>query len=105
MAEGQVASIIRPLEILGEKSRGCYVLAGVAADTWQYGRHDKHVDPLFEELVKLTSLPSPIVFLSLDGDHKHLHRKFNAVPSARIFATQQVTFMTEPVQDCKILKS
>ncbi|HKN81786.1 MAG TPA: hypothetical protein VJW17_00045 [Pyrinomonadaceae bacterium] len=62
-----------------------YVLAVLAGFTWRAGRNDKHIDQLFNELTNLSKLPSPIVFLSLDGPHSYLLIKIQAIPGAKVF--------------------
>ena len=56
-----------------------YVLGVLAGYTWRDGRNEKHIEPLFEELVNIPELPSPIVFLSLDLQHGYLLPKFAGI--------------------------
>ncbi|HYV13637.1 MAG TPA: M48 family metalloprotease [Pyrinomonadaceae bacterium] len=72
-----------------EGSDACvYVLAAAAGFTWKNGQSGKHVNALFQELVKLKDLPAPIVFLSLDGQHGYLIPTMRAISGARLFATE-----------------
>ena len=59
-------------KVIDDPEFSVYVLAVVAGFTWRNGVNDKHVVPLFEDLVKLQGLPSPIVFLSLDYPNNYL---------------------------------
>lgn len=64
-----------------------YVLAVTAGFTWHEGRNDKHLGPLFEDLSEKVSLPSPIVFLPLEGEHAYLLDRISRVAGAQVFAT------------------
>lgn len=66
-------------------SEHVYVLAVLAGYSWQEGVSAKHLQPLFEDLVQITVLPSPLVFLSLDMEHGELLPKIRAVPGAAIY--------------------
>jgi len=62
-----------------------YVLAVAAGITLRNGKYAKHVGPLFEELSKLTVLPDPMIFLSLDGEQAHMREKINRIEGAPIY--------------------
>lgn len=62
-----------------------YVLAVAASITLQNGQYAKHVGPLFEALSKLTVLPDPMIFLSLDGTHAHMRDKVTRIQGAPIY--------------------
>jgi Zn-dependent protease with chaperone function len=64
-----------------------YVLAVAAAFTWKNGISGKHVDQLFGNLNTVSSMPSPILVLSLDGEHAHLLGTICRVPRATLVAT------------------
>ena len=66
-------------------SEHVYVLAVLAGYTWQEGVSAKHLDPLWEDLVQITGLPTPIVFISLDIQFGELLPKIGAVPGAAIY--------------------
>ena len=66
-------------------SERVYVLAVLAGYTWQEGVSAKHLDPLFEDLVQITGLPTPIVFISLDIQFGELLPKIKAVSGAEIY--------------------
>ena len=61
-----------------------YVLAVLAGNSWKDGRNDKHLEPLFEDLMNITILPSPLVFVPLDLNLELLP-KVSAVPDALIY--------------------
>lgn len=65
-----------------------YVLAVAASITLRNGNYAKHVGPLFEELSKLTVLPDPMVFLSLDGTHANMRERISRIQGALIFREQ-----------------
>src|SRR6185369_1414893 len=65
-----------------------YVLAVTAGITLRNGKYAKHIRPLFEELSKLTVLPDPMVFLSLDGQHANLRDKISRIQGAPIYREQ-----------------
>lgn len=68
-----------------EGSDSVYVLAFLAGYTWHNGRSEKHLEPLFQDLMNITALPSPLVFLSLDMNHIELLPKIKAIPDAAIY--------------------
>lgn len=74
-------------KVIEEPDTTVYVLGVMAGYTWSNGRSEKHVDLLFEELGKLNVLPSPVVFLSLDGEFHYLQRVLSSVDGALMFAT------------------
>ncbi|HEU4510657.1 MAG TPA: hypothetical protein VFR78_20675 [Pyrinomonadaceae bacterium] len=76
-------------KVIEEPDTTVYILAVIAAYTWRDGRNEKHVDLLFEELGRLTVLPSPIIFLSLDGHYQHLQKVLSSVDGAQVFATAE----------------
>jgi hypothetical protein len=63
------------------------VLAVMAAFTWKDGQNGLHIDQLFEDLSANVDLPSPLVVLSLDGEHGDLIAPISSVPGAQVFAT------------------
>ena len=65
-----------------------YVLAVTASVTLRNERYAKHVGPLFEELSKLTTLPEPMVFLSLDGKHANMRERISRIQGAPIYRQQ-----------------
>ena len=74
-------------KVIQEPDTTVYVLGVMAGYTWSNGRSEKHVDLLFEELGQLNVLPSPVVFLSLDGEFHYLQRVLSSVDGALMFAT------------------
>ena len=74
-------------KVIEEPDTTVYVLGVMAAYTWSNGRSEKHVGLLFEELGKLDVLPSPLVYLSLDGDYFYLQKVLSSVDGAQMFAT------------------
>lgn len=74
-------------KVTEEPDTTVYVLAVIAGFTWSNGRSEKHVDLLFQELGQLTALPSPLVFLSLDGEYQYLQRILSSVDGAQVYAT------------------
>ena len=64
-----------------------YVLAVNAEFTWQNGRSEKNIDALFNELSARINIPSPYVFLSLEGEHAYLLPFIIRIPGAQLFAT------------------
>jgi Zn-dependent protease with chaperone function len=81
----QAAFLVR--KALGSSSSSIYVLAALVGFTWRDGSNDKHVGLLFRELVRIPGLPTPIVFLSLDGEHSYLLPKLAEIDGAQLFAT------------------
>lgn len=77
-------------KVIDESEFSIYVLAVLAGYTWREGRNEKHIEPLFEELVNIPELPSPIAFLSLDLQHGYLLPKFAGTEGAELFATEDV---------------
>lgn len=77
-------------KLVDDSDFSIYVLGVLAGFTWRDGRNDKHVDALFEELVNISDLPSPMVFLSLDGQHGYLLQKLALIEGAQLFATEDV---------------
>lgn len=73
-------------KVIEEPDTTVYVLGVMAAYTWSNGRSEKHVDLLFDELGKLNVLPSPLVFLSLDGEYQSLQKVLSSVDGAQLFA-------------------
>lgn len=67
-----------------EGADSVYVLAVFAGYSWKDGQNAKHLEPLFHDLMNVTALPSPLVFLSLDLNHL-MHPKISAVPDALIY--------------------
>jgi Zn-dependent protease with chaperone function len=61
-----------------------YVLAVVAAYTWKNGQNAKHLDALFADLMNVTSLPTPTIFVSLDVK-PNLISKIVRVPGAAVY--------------------
>ena len=74
-------------KVIEEPDTTVYVLGVIAAYTWSNGRSEKHVDLLFHELNQLIVLPSPLVFLSLDGDYAYLQKVLSSVDGAQVYAT------------------
>ena len=68
-----------------DEAGSVYVLAFLAGNSWKDGRNDKHLEPLFNDLVNIKALPSPLIFLSLDLNHGELLPKISAVPEALIY--------------------
>jgi Zn-dependent protease with chaperone function len=68
-----------------EGSNRVYVLAVLAGYSWNEGVSGKHLEPLFDDLSQVTSLPSPLVTLPLDVVHGDLLPKFKAVREASIY--------------------
>ena len=68
-----------------EGADSVYVLAFFAGYTWNEGRSEKHLEPLFADLMNMTALPSPLVFLPFDLNHLDLLPKVSAVPGALIY--------------------
>ena len=62
-----------------------YVLAFRVGYTWNEGRSDKHLGPLFIDLMNITALPAPPVLLCFDLKHLDLLPKVSAVPGALIY--------------------
>jgi Zn-dependent protease with chaperone function len=81
----EAAYLVRK-EVAGTDSK-LYVLAIAAAFTWKNGVSGRHVDELFRNLDTVTSMPSPILVLSLDGEHAHLLDIICRVPGAKLVAT------------------
>jgi hypothetical protein len=77
-------------KVVDDSDFAIYVLGVLAGFTWRDGRNDKHIDALFEELVNISGLPSPMVFLSLDGQHGYLLQKLAMIEGAQLFATEDV---------------
>ena len=84
----RAAYLVRKL--IDDSEFSIYVLGVLAAYTWREGRNEKHLEPLFEELVNIPELPSPIAFLSLDLQHGYLLPKFAGTEEAELFATEDV---------------
>ena len=61
-----------------------YVLAVVAGYTWREGQSAKHLEPLFEQLLNIPDLPSPMTFVSLDGEHSYLLPKLSRIEGAQL---------------------
>jgi Zn-dependent protease with chaperone function len=76
-------------KVIEEPDTTVYVLGVMAAYTWSNGQSGKHVDLLFQELGKLTVLPSPLVFLSLDGEYFYLQKVLSSVDGAQVYATAE----------------
>jgi hypothetical protein len=68
-----------------EGTDSVYVLAFLAGYSWHNGQNAKHLEPLFQDLMNITVLPFPLVFLSLDMNHGELLPKISAVPDALIY--------------------
>ena len=66
-----------------------YVLAVNTGFTWRNGRSEQNTRALFDELSAKVELPSPSVFLSLDGEHAYLLNDLSRVAGAEIFATTE----------------
>jgi len=62
-----------------------YVLAVLAGYSWHEGRSDKHIGLLFNDLATVNNLPTPIVFLSLDGQHSYLLPKIKPIAGAQVY--------------------
>ena len=77
-------------KVIDDSEVSIYVLAVLAGYTWRDGRNEKHLEPLFEELVNIPELPSPIAFLSLDLQHSYLLPKFAGTEGAELFATEDI---------------
>lgn len=74
-------------KVIEEPDTTVYILGVIAGYTWRNGQSAKHVDLLFQELGQLTVLPSPLVFLSLDGEYQYLQRVFSSLDGAYVYAT------------------
>lgn len=81
----QAAFLVR--KVFGSSGSSIYVLAALAGFTWRDGRNDKHIGPLFDELVRIPDLPAPLVFVSLDGEHSYLLPRLAEISGAQLFAT------------------
>ena len=57
----------------------------LAGFSWHEGHSDKHIGLLFDDLATVSNLPSPIVFLSLDGQHSYLLPKIKPIAGAQIY--------------------
>lgn len=68
-----------------EGTDSVYVLAFFAGNTWHEGRNGKHLEPLFNDLMNIAVLPTPLVFLPFDMKHLELHPKVRAVPESLIY--------------------
>jgi Zn-dependent protease with chaperone function len=68
-----------------EGADSVYVLAFLAGYSWNNGQNAKHLEPLFNDVMNITALLSPLVFLSLDLNHLELLPKISAVPDALIY--------------------
>ena len=74
-------------KVLEGSEQPLYVLAVAAAYSWREGVSAKHIEPLFEDLSEKVNLPSPVVVLSLDGEHAHLVGRIQQIAGAQVFAT------------------
>ncbi len=68
-----------------EGTDSVYVLAFFAGNSWHEGRNAKHLEPLFNDLMNIAVLPTPLVFLPFDVKYLELHPKVSAVPGALIY--------------------
>lgn len=68
-----------------DDSNHVYVLGVLAAYSWRAGASAKHLEPLLEDVVQLTAIPSPVVFFPLDVIDVALLPKIQAVPGAAIY--------------------
>lgn len=75
-------------KLLDDSDASIYVFAAEAGFTWLNGENAKHIDPLFEQLMLLSGLPGPIVFVSLDVGHSHLTHVLKGIPGAQLFADE-----------------
>jgi len=66
-----------------------YVLAVNTAFTWRNGQSRQDINSLFNELSAKIDIPSPSVFISLDGEHAHLLNHFCRIAGAELFATAE----------------
>lgn len=66
-----------------------YVLAVNTAFTWRNGQSRQDIDSLFDELTAKVDIPSPSVFISLDGEHAYLLNHFCRIAGAELFATDE----------------
>jgi len=82
-----LAAALLVRKVIEEPDTTVYVLAVITGYTWSNGQNEKHVDLLFQELGELTALPSPLVFLSLDGEYHYLQRVLSRVDGAQMYAT------------------
>jgi Zn-dependent protease with chaperone function len=73
-------------KLLDGPTPAVYVLAVNAEFTWRNGRSEKHIAALFDELAEKVDLPSPYVFLALDGPHAHLLPYISRIERAELFA-------------------
>jgi hypothetical protein len=62
-----------------------YVLAFFAGYSWQEGRNAKHLEPLFNDLMNIETLPTPLIFLPFDVKYLELLPKVSAVPGSLIY--------------------
>ena len=77
-------------KVIDDPEFSVFVLAVVAGFTWRDGVNDKHLDPLFRELVNLEGLPSPIVFLSLDYPNNYLLPIISGIERAQLVVKEDV---------------
>lgn len=77
-------------KIVDASEEPIYVLAVVASFTWRDGVSAKHIDPLFDEISAKVTLPSPVVMLSLDGEHAYLLGHIARIPGSQLFGTHEV---------------
>ena len=71
-------------KVIDDPEVSIYVLAVVAGYTWREGQSAKHLEPLFEQLLNIPDLPSPMTFVSLDGEHSYLLPKLSRIEGAQI---------------------
>lgn len=62
-----------------------YVLAFFAGYSWHEGSSAKHLQPLVTDLVNISVLPAPLVFIALDLNHIDLLPKIKAVSGSTIY--------------------
>ena len=74
-------------KVIDGSDASIYVLGVLAGFTWRDGQNAKHLDPLFEELANIPGLPSPMVFLSLEGQYAGLLHKVDEIDGALLFTT------------------
>ena len=74
-------------KVIDGSDASIYVFGVLAGFTWREGQNAKHLDPLFEELVNMPGLPSPVVFLSLEDQYAHLLRKVDQIDGALLFTS------------------